>query len=75
MNSCEFMDHAPPLDPKFPEIGASGRLGAQGGVLVRAASGGQDYLLKDVFAQVDVNRDRLRDLLRLLASRSARRFQ
>jgi predicted AAA+ superfamily ATPase len=26
-----------------------------------------DYLLKDVFAQVDVNRDRLRDLLRLLA--------
>jgi hypothetical protein len=26
-----------------------------------------DYLLKDIFAQVDVNRDRLHDLLRLLA--------
>jgi predicted AAA+ superfamily ATPase len=26
-----------------------------------------DYLLKDIFAQVDVNRDRLHDLLRLIA--------
>jgi len=31
-----------------------------------------DYLLKDVFAQVDVNRDRLRDLLRLLALQISR---
>lgn len=48
----------------YPEIVTTASPGAKRDALRQLAS---DYLLKDLFAQVDLNRDRLYDLLRLVA--------
>jgi predicted AAA+ superfamily ATPase len=48
----------------YPEAILAGSPAKKRDVLRQLAA---DYLLKDIFAQVSVNRDRLRDLLRLLA--------